>query len=254
MNTIEITKEGGNAIVKMNRGKVNAINQEMVDELLTTFEALAIDESVKGVILTGQSHIFSAGLDVVELYGYDRAQIEKFFIAFGSLHIALAKFEKPLIAAITGHSPAGGCVLVIACDYRVMADDEKFRIGLNEVAVNVQISQNLVEAYAFWLGKGPAYRYILEGRLLSPAEALQSGLVNEICPIEKVKEEATNMMEKYRKANPKIFSNTKKKLRQSWLSNISDNAAEDLKESMEIWWDPEVRLSMEAFVSQLKGK
>ncbi len=252
MQTIEINKKEDYVIVKLKRGKVNAINQQMVDELRTTFRQLATDSDVKGVILTGQPHIFSAGLDVIELYGYDKTQIETFFNAFGALHIELVKFEKPLIAAVTGHSPAGGCVLVITCDYKIMAEDDSLGIGLNEVAVNVQISQNLVDAYAFWLGAGLAHQYILDGKLLTPTEALQGGLLNEISPVQEVLPRAEKKMQRYLRANKKIFSNTKRKLRKRWLEGLTEDASEDLQESMEVWWDPEVRMRMKAFVDQLK--
>ncbi len=254
MNTIQLTKKENYTIVQLNRGKVNAINQQMVNELSTVFDDLQHDESVKGAVLTGIPHFFSAGLDVIELYGYNESQIETFFADFGDLHIQLATFTKPLVCAITGYAPAGGCVLAIAADYRVMADDEKYTIGLNEVAVNIQISNNLVNAYAFWLGNSRANEYLLEGKLLRAREALTCGLVNKVVSLEKVLPKAEEKIKHYLRADESIFKNTKKKLRKQWLMGIEIDVSKDLREAIQLWWNPVIRAKTKAFVDSLQKK
>lgn len=254
MNTLELHKKESYTIVQMNRGKVNAINQEMVNELSSVFYKLENEEHTKGVILTGIPNFFSAGLDLVELIGYDKEQITQFFESFGSLYTQLLRFKKPLIAAITGHSPAGGCVLAVACDNRYMAEGEKFRIGLNEVAVNVQISQDLTEVYSFWLGSGLAHRYVLEGKLLNNGEALNAGLVDEVLPLEEVLPRAEKQMQLYLMANQEIWVNTKQKLRKHVFDNLASNPADAMKEASELWWKPEIRTKMEAYIKSFSSK
>jgi len=254
MKTITIEKKGNYAILHLDRGKVNAINMNMVQELREAFKNMQADDSVRGVIMMGKPHYFSAGLDVIELFEYDKEEMDKFFIAFGSLHIELAKFSKPFICGITGHSPAGGTVIAITADYRIMADGEKYTIGLNEVAVNIQISQNLVDAYAFWIGHAKCHEFVLEGKLLNGQEALNNGLVNEIVSLESVQAKAEAKMKKFLWADDEILRNTKAKLRQTWLSHISDNAEEDLEAARRIWWRPDIRMKMEFFVTSLKNK
>lgn len=251
MQTLEITKKQDYVIVRLNRPKANAINGRMVKEIRETFRALEEEESVRGVILTGIPHFFSAGLDVIELYQYDERQIKEFFIAFGSMHIELARFTKPFVCAISGHSPAGGTVIALTADYRIMADGEKYTIGLNEVAVNIQISQNLVEAYAYWIGRGRANQYVLDGKLLNVTEAMQCGLVNEAAPLETVLDRAEQKMRHYLRAHPEIFRNTKSKLRKAWLERIESNAEKDLEQAFQLWWKPEIRARMKAFVDSL---
>ncbi len=254
MKYLNITKKEGYSIVQMSRGKVNALNHEMVEEIREAFRNFSEDDTVRGVVITGITNIFSAGLDLLELYTYDEEKMNEFFVSFGSMHIEMVKFRKPLIAAVTGHSPAGGTVIAVTADYRIMAEGEKFTIGLNEVAVNIQISDNLIEAYSFWIGKGNAHRYVLEGKLLNGTEALACGLVNELCPPEDVLEKAEQKMQHYLRADNEILINTKAKLRKSWLNNISSNAAEDLAEAKRIWWKPEVRAKMGAYVDYLANK
>jgi len=254
MNTLETTKREHYAIVQMNRGKVNAINAEMVKELADTFHTLEKNAEVKGVILTGQPHYFSAGLDLIELYQYDKKQITEFFGAFGALYLQLVQFKKPFISAITGHSPAGGTVLAVTSDNRYMADGDKYVIGLNEVAVNIQISQNLTEIYAFWMGDGLASRYILDGKLLNGKEALASGLVDELVPLENVLERAEKQMKKYMLADQEILVNTKAKLRKHLWDKLDINAKNSLSEASELWWKPEIRAKMKAYVESFSGK
>ncbi|WP_411031610.1 enoyl-CoA hydratase/isomerase family protein [Spongiimicrobium sp. 3-5] len=254
METIEIEKKENYAIVRLNRGKVNAINHQMVTELTATFNDLQHNDTVKGVILTGIPHFFSAGLDVIELYGYNEKEIAAFFADFGTLHVQLATFPKPLVCAITGYAPAGGCVLAVAADYRIMAAGDKYTIGLNEVAVNIQISNNLVNAYAFWIGTGLAHKYVLEGKLLHVEEALTCGLVDAVLPLEEVLVRAEEKMRHYLQADETIFKNTKQKLRNTWLSNLETDGAKDLGQAITLWWSPPIRAKMKAFVDNLQKK
>ncbi len=254
MNTLEVTYKDEYAIVQMNRGKVNAINFEMVQELRDIFHALEGNAKMKGVILTGQPHYFSAGLDLIELIQYDKDQIRDFFVSFGALYLELVQFKKPFISAITGHSPAGGCVLAVASDNRYMAEGDKYVIGLNEVAVNIQISQNLTEVYAFWMGDGLASRYILEGKLLTGKEAVAAGLVDELVPLENVLERAEKRMQVYLRADQEILINTKSKLRKHLWDKLDLEAENSLKEASELWWKPEIRAKMKAYVESFSGK
>ena len=254
MNTLEITYKDEYAIVQMNRGKVNAINFEMVQELRDIFHELEENINVKGVILTGQPHYFSAGLDLIELLQYDKSKIRDFFSSFGALYLELVQFRKPFISAISGHCPAGGCVLAVTSDNRYMAKSDTYVIGLNEVAVNIQISQNLTEVYAFWMGEGLASRYILEGKLLTGKEALAGGLVDELVPLEEVLERAEKQMKLYMQADQEILINTKRKLRKHLLGKLDLNAENSLKEASELWWKPEIRAKMIAYVARFSSK
>lgn len=254
MNTLQRINKPDYVIVRLQRGKVNAINYEMVEELRQLVRNIENDPQIKGLIITGQPHYFSAGLDLIELINYDKTEITNFFVAFGSLYLELVQFTKPFIAAISGHAPAGGCVLAVTCDNRYMASGEQYRIGLNEVAVNIQISQNLTEAYAFWMGEGLASRYILEGKLLSPSEALSAGLIDAMLPMEEVLEAAESKMRHYLKADMEIWRNTKRKLRKHWIDKLDVDAKNSLKEAATLWWKPEIRDKMQAYVESFSKK
>ncbi|MFT4973057.1 MAG: 3,2-trans-enoyl-CoA isomerase [Saprospiraceae bacterium] len=248
------TKKNAYTILQLNRPKVNAINHQMVKELQQTFSDLEADDTVHGVILTGTPHFFSAGLDVIELYDYDEPKMRAFMIDFGALHVQMARFAKPLICAINGHSPAGGTVFAITADHRIMVEGEKYGIGLNEVAVNVQISHNLAFAYAFWLGNRKAHQFTMDGKLLSPTEALASGLVDEVVTAEELLPRAEAKMQQYLQANPDILRNTKNRVRKVWWNQLETHGEADLEAALEVWWSADVRGRMKRLIDKISRK
>lgn len=254
MQTINTLSKDNYQIIQLNRGKVNAINQLMVNELNSVIREVQNNDAVGGIILTGIPHFFSAGLDVKEIFEYDEEQIRLFFSSFFELHENLVRFTKPFVCAINGHSPAGGTVLAIAADYRIMAEGEKYVIGLNEMAVNIQITQALINAYSFWIGNAKAHEYLLDGKLLHTQEALTSGLINKIVDGDDLMIAAEKQLKKYLAADPEIFSNTKRKLRSQWLSELAKSDRNELEEALNIWWKPSVRSKMKTFVESLNKR
>lgn len=253
MNTIQITKQENFAIVQLDRGVANALNLEILQELKAAFEALAIDEKVKGVVLTGKENFFSAGLDVIELYDYDADKIQLLFDTLFEAMRAMISFPKPLVASITGHAPAGGCVLAICADHRVMAEG-KYRIGLNEIPVGIIMPKYIYETYAFWLGSGKAYQYILEGKLASTTEALNVGLVDKVVAPEEVLVESIAQLKKYMKMSASTWSKSKLLMRNTLLGHYKEFDPQLKKDLMEGWWSKETRAILGALVAQLTKK
>src|SRR5690606_3428918 len=129
----------------------------------------------------GKENFFSAGLDLITLFDYNVDQIREFWNLFLEATSLLASFPKPIAAAISGHSPAGGCVFALCCDYRIMAEGN-FVIGLNEIPVGLIVPESIFQLYAFWIGRRNAYQNLLEGKLLTPNEAKAQGLVDDVVP------------------------------------------------------------------------
>jgi 3,2-trans-enoyl-CoA isomerase len=253
MNTIKITKQDNYAIVQLDRGTSNAINLEMLQELRQAFQDLAADSQVKGVVLTGKENFFSSGLDVIELYEYDKVKIELLFDSLFEAMKEMLAFPKPMVVSITGHSPAGGCVLAICADYRIMAEG-RYRIGLNEVPVGIIIPQYIFETYAYWLGRGKAAQYILEGKLASTEEALEVGLVDELTTPGKVLEASIEKMLFYSKFSSNTWSKSKLAMRSALLAHYKVFDAELKKDLMEQWWSEESRGILGALVARLIKK
>jgi 3,2-trans-enoyl-CoA isomerase len=251
MNTVKLDKFDRIAIVRLNRGKANAINEEMVAELSALFKELSGDDQTQGVILTGKDTFFSAGLDVIELFGYDEKQITAFWKSFQDLTYTLASFPKPLVTAINGHSPAGGCVMALCSDYRIMADGN-FRIGLNEVPVGILVPDPIFQLYSFWIGTHNAYQFILEGRLFIPADALLEGVIDQICPIELLEEQAISKLTGILKFNQAVWCGSKLNFRQNLLKHLSSDFDTAFAATLKQWWTSESRSGIERMIASLK--
>ena len=253
MNTIKVNIKDKIAVLALDRSRSNAINSEMVSELYQMIRNIENDDSIAGLILTGKDGFFSAGLDLIELYDYDEVQIREFWVDFLNLVTALVSFKKPMIAAISGHSPAGGCVLTLCCDYRIMAEG-KFIIGLNEVPVGIIVPESIFHLYSFWLGSAPAYRFMLEGKLLNTREALNSGLVDELVNPESILHAAERKMLMYIQLDRTTWQQSKVNMRTELLKKVSADPTEMLRHMLEQWWSPATRSILKTMILNLQQK
>lgn len=253
MNTIKVTIQDRVAIISLDRGKSNAINGEMVDELLKMIINIEKDENIGGIILAGKEGFFSAGLDLIELYDYDEEKMRSFWIKFLDLVKVLTLFKKPLVSAISGHSPAGGCVLAICSDYRVMAEG-KYIIGLNEVPVGIIVPDSIFELYAFWIGKAKAYQNLLEGKLMGTAEALNIGLIDAVAPIESLMTVAQKKMQTYLQFPAVTWQQSKLNLRKELILKVSQDSSATLDIMLAQWWSPSTRSILNTIIQNLQKK
>ncbi|QEC79530.1 enoyl-CoA hydratase/isomerase family protein [Mucilaginibacter ginsenosidivorax] len=253
MSTFQTTIQDRLVVITLDRGRSNPINHQMIIELTDCIHKLENDDNVGGVILTGKEGFFSSGIDLIEAYDYDEEQSRAFWVDFLALQNALAAFRKPIVAAISGHSPAGGCVLAICCDYRVMAAGS-FIIGLNEIPVGIIVPDSVFNLYSFWLGQRKAYQYLLEGKLLKVDEALEAGLIDEIAEPDSLMKAAVAKVTAYMKLNPVTWSESKLNLRKELIGKLKADQAETLNKMLEQWWAPATRQGLQMMIRNLKAK
>jgi 3,2-trans-enoyl-CoA isomerase len=253
MDTLQITKKEGVAIIALDRGRSNPVNHQLIKELTACITDLEGDDTIGGVILTGKEGFFSSGIDLIEAYDYDEEQIRAFWVDFLAMQNTLTGFKKPMVAAISGHSPAGGCIMAICCDYRVMAEG-KFIIGLNEVPVGIIVPASVFNLYAFWLGQRKAYQYLMEGKLLNVSEALEAGLIDEVCPAESIINNAEKKIRAYMQMNRVTWSESKLNLRKDLLAKLNSDQTETLDKMLAQWWAPATRKGLQIMIQNLKAK
>lgn len=162
--------------LRLARPPVNALDANLLRALL---EALADAQRASAVVISGQPGVFSAGLDVPGLLALDHGGLVEAFTSLWQTQRALATSSVPVVFALTGHCPAGGTVLAIHGDYRVMARGE-FRIGLNEVQVGLIPGPVIHGAFRRLVG-GHAAQLVTRAALIDPESALRVGLVDELC-------------------------------------------------------------------------
>lgn len=199
--------DGATREIRMARAPVNALNPELVHALHEAIRE-APQTGARMLILSGRPGLFSAGLDVPALLALEPAQLADFWDGFFGLLGCMAASPIPIVAAITGHSPAGGAVLSLYCDYRVMAEGD-FRIGLNEVQVGLFVPGNIQYALRRLVGAHRAERMLVEGAMLLSDQALDCGMVDALCGVAEVLPHALNWCERHLKLPPTALQRTR---------------------------------------------
>lgn len=253
MNTIKVNIKDKIAVLSLDRGKANAINAEMVRELQQMIRNIESDDNIAGLIITGKDGFFSAGLDLIELYDYKEAELRQFWFEFLNLVSVLVSFKKPMISAISGHSPAGGCVIALCSDYRIMAEG-KYIIGLNEVPVGIIVPTGIFDLYAFWIGKPAAHRNLLEGKLMNTQEALAAGLVDELVSIDSLLYAAERKMQKYIQLERNTWQNSKLNIRKELIEKVSADPTASLEIMLKQWWSASTRSILKTIIQNLQQK
>ena len=131
MGHVHVSTDQRLAEVRLERGKVNALDEEVVDELAECFRRLAGDPDVRSIVLTGTGKFFSFGFDIPGFLGHSKEAFLAYLRKFAALYRDLFAHPKPVVAALNGHAVAGGCMLALACDARLMAAG-KGKVALNE--------------------------------------------------------------------------------------------------------------------------
>lgn len=184
--------DGGIRVLELARPPVNALNAELLGALTAAVKAAS---SQPALVITAQPGLFSAGLDVRGLLALDRDAVMATFIELWRTQHAIAHSAVPVIFGLTGHSPAGGTVLAIHGDYRVMALGD-YRLGLNEVQVGLIPGPPIHGAFRRLVG-GQASQLLTRGALVDPATALRVGLVDELCDASQVAQRALEVAREF---------------------------------------------------------
>jgi enoyl-CoA hydratase len=172
----DVAWHGGIAEIRLGCGKANALNPRTLAALAGAFDEAAHGRA-RGVVLTGYDRYFSAGLDLVSLFELDRAGLEAFVAEFDRLMLRIFAFPRPVVAGINGHAVAGGCILALACDARLMVDDEVV-IGLNEILLGLPFPASALEIARRSIPPEALDTVLYGGQLYRPAEALARGFVD----------------------------------------------------------------------------
>ena len=241
--------------LRLARPPVNALDPELVRHLRTAIE-LAPAQGARGIVLSGRAGMFSGGLDVPVLLPLDRATLTAFMSDFFGLCGLIACSPIPIVAAITGHSPAGGAVLSIFCDYRVMArrtDPAKpFRIGLNEVQVGLSVPACIQVGLQRLVGTYRAERLMVAGAMLESEAALKIGFVDELADVDGVVPRALAWMQDLLKLPPLAMSTTRRLARRDLAETFADPGKWLLDEFAAAWFGAETQAVLHALVARLK--
>lgn len=236
----------------MNRPPANALSAEMIAALETGVSEATTGEA-RAVVISGQPGMFSAGLDVPSLLQLDRDGILAAWSGFLALLETIARSPVPVVAAITGHAPAGGAVISLYCDYRVMAEGS-FKIGLNETEVGVVLPPVLFKAFARLVGSHQAERLGVAGLLIPGDEAYRVGLVDELVAVEEVVPQALARCERMLAMPPTTMAATRQIAREDLVGLFDAHNEATLESIVDNWFTDETQGALHALVERLAGK
>ena len=228
------TSNGISTLV-LNRGKVNALNCSVVDQLRSHLNRLEGDPEVRSIILTGFGKFFSFGFDIPEFLSFSKEQFVAYLENFTNLYTYLFLYPKPVVAALNGHAIAAGCMLALACDYRVMVTG-KARISLNEIGFGSSVFAGSTEMLRFCVGSGNATTILYSGAMYTAEGARSLGLVHEVTSEEDhmaaARQAASDLASKHSPA----FASIKSLLRKPSAAVMLRRESDSITEFAEIWY------------------
>ena len=245
---IQIFDHGAVRELRLDRPPANALSPELVAALRAAVES-APEAGAKALVLSGAPGMFSGGLDVPHLIQLDRPAIAAAWRDFYALMRGLAASPIPIVAAITGHSPAGGAVISLYCDARFMAEGD-FRIGLNEVQVGLPMPPVIFHALRRLVGPRQAERLSVTAQLVPAAEAQRIGLVDELVAPEGLIARAIEWCNAVLALPPLAMAETRRLTRADLISLFAENEAE-LSGLVDQWFSSETQGAMRALVERL---
>lgn len=238
--------------IQLSRPPVNALNTELLEALQAAL-AEAVQAGARGIVLSGTEGMFSAGVDVPSLIGKDREGVRSFWRTFFFTCSALAKSPVPVVAAITGHSPAGGAVLSLFCDYRVMAQGP-FRIGLNEVQVGLTVPECIQMALRRLVGIYRAERLLVAGALIDAEQALACGFVDELTGIDQVSTRSIVWLNEMLALPPRAMQATRAIARADLIDVWKDPDQLPIDDFVDAFFSEESQAVLARLVERLKKK
>ncbi len=252
LSTLNIETQQAVAILRMDKPRANAIDAALVADLAEASRQLAGDGSVRGVLLaSAHPKVFSPGLDLVGLVQLDRPAMEAFMLQFAAAVWSLYAFPKPLVAAMNGHAVAGGLILALTADYRLLKR-EGAQVGLNEVKVGVPLPWSVAELLRATVAPQALTKIGLLGRNFWGQEALALGLADELAEAEGFEEACLVRLAEFVEKDAASFSRTKAYLRLPVVASMRLHEKEHLGEWLDCWFSASTRERIQKTVEGLK--
>jgi enoyl-CoA hydratase/carnithine racemase len=232
------------ATLALSRGKVNALDEETVHELAQQLRRLAGEAQIRGVVLTGQKSFFSFGFDIPEFLSYSRQRFTFFLEQFTDLYTELFLFPKPVVAALNGHTVAGGCMLALACDKRLMVR-ERAKISLNEITFGASVFAGSTEMLMSLVGRAKAERILFSGAMFHAENAYELGMIDQVLEAQELLPSARAACRELAAPDPAAFRSIKRLIRNPIADRMRRREGDSIREFVEIWYSEATRLQLQ---------
>jgi len=240
---------GREGLITLNRPQaLNALNHQLVSEVMEALEAFDQDETIGAMVIAGNERAFAAGADIKEMADQSVQQIKE------SDHVAvfsrIMNIRKPIVAAVSGYALGGGCELAMSCDMIVAAETAKF--GQPEITIGVIPGAGGTQRLVRAVGKALAMEMILNNRTLSAQEACQFGLVNRVVPVDQFLNEALKLAEEIAARAPVAVRVAKKLIQQAYELPLKEGLGEEKREFYDLFTTEDQKEGMKAFIEKRK--
>lgn len=247
---LRLDTHGPVTVLTLDRPPANALDHDVMQALCDLLPRL---RSCAALVLTGSGRFFSAGLDLLEVVGYEGAQAEAFAAAFDDAIAGLFALPVPVVAAVNGHAVAGGAVLAACADFRLLADGEA-RAGLTEILVGVPFPTSALEAVRFSCAGAYLPELLLRGQTYSGAAAIERRLADRLLPAAEVLPQALALATELGARPGPAYAASKRALRAEAVSRMEAARAGGSDPVWTTWRTPETRARMQEYMAQVKAR
>ncbi|MES2785038.1 MAG: enoyl-CoA hydratase [Pseudomonadota bacterium] len=251
--TIEVRTEAGKVgIVTLNRPKqMNALSNQLMDELGAALKAFDADENIGCMIVTGSEKAFAAGADIGAMATYTFADVYKGDYITRNWE-TIRSIRKPVIAAVSGFALGGGCELAMMCDFIIAADNARF--GQPEIKLGIIPGAGGTQRLPRAVGKAKAMDLALTGRMMNADEAERSGLVSRVVPLDKLMEETLGAALMICDYSQIAVMAAKESINRSFESGLSDGVMFERRIFHALFATTDQKEGMDAFVNKRKAQ
>jgi len=251
--SLRIEKQERLTVLRLDKARGNSIDDALVAELGRAVGELAVDDGVRGVLLaSAHAKLFCPGLDLVSLVEFDRAAMEAFMRSFARTVWLLYGLRKPLVAAVNGAAVAGGCILALTADHRVLRRGAP--IGLNEVKVGLPLPWSVTLLLRASVPAPALGRIALLGRNFVDEDAVAVGLADELSEPESLEAISLERLAEFAEKDPLALGATKASLREGVLREMQAQEGARLWEFLDAWFAPAAQERIRATVASLRSR
>jgi enoyl-CoA hydratase/carnithine racemase len=235
----------------LDKARGNALDEALIEALLAAVAGAAGDPAVRGVLLaSAHPKLFCPGLDLVALAAYDRPAMTRYLEKFARLIVTLYALEKPVVAALSGHAVAGGCILSLCADWRVLRRGG-VQVGLNEVRVGVPMPWPVAVLLRASVSPRLLARVGLLGRNFADDEAVAVGLADEVAPAEGFAAACRERLVEFADKEPVALNLTKRYLRAPTVAAMVQRDGDAAAEFLDAWFSPTTQARIQGVVASL---
>lgn len=251
-SVLQVSSENGLRTIRLSREHGNAINGALMAALREAYDDAAADDAVRGILLASAGKLFCPGLDLRELSVLDRPAMEEFLLLFQETLLVMHGIGKPVVAAVDGPALAGGCVLALTADWRVLRRGAP--IGLNEVKIGVPLPWGVTQILRDSAARSRIEEVALFGRNYADEDAVGAGLAHEIAAASEVEARALERLREFAEKDAAAFATTKRYLRVEVLEKMRERDRTYASEFLDGWFSEGTRKRLAGILAGLSGK